>query len=60
MMKAVSISEMPVSFYETIRRNIPEDSYSPLSEPEISLEIMLNWSVSLKKTSLLEAHYMLG
>jgi hypothetical protein len=27
MMEAVSTSEMSVSFYQTIRRNIPEDSH---------------------------------
>jgi hypothetical protein len=39
MMEAVSISEMPINFYETARRNIPEDkssSYSPPRETEIS------------------------
>jgi hypothetical protein len=29
MMEAVSVSETSVSFYETTRRNIPEDSLIP-------------------------------
>jgi hypothetical protein len=29
MMEAVSVSETSVSFYETARRNIPEDSHHP-------------------------------
>jgi hypothetical protein len=27
MMEAISISETPVNFYQTTRRNIPEDSH---------------------------------
>jgi hypothetical protein len=40
MMEAISTSEMSVSFYQTTRCNIPEDSYLssylPPREPEIS------------------------
>jgi hypothetical protein len=30
MMEAVSTSEMSVNFYETMQRNIPEDSRPPI------------------------------
>jgi hypothetical protein len=34
MMEAVSTSEMPVNFYQTTRRNIPEDSHLYISSLE--------------------------
>jgi hypothetical protein len=40
MVEAVSTSELPVSFYQTIRRNIPEDRHLQTRRRE---NLMLTW-----------------
>jgi hypothetical protein len=39
MMEAARTSETLVNFYQTTRRYNPEDSYSPLQEPQILHDI---------------------